>query len=179
MGGGFWISAKRNGAQWRNNGSRDCPSSQLGDSQLRPPSANPFAGHSARPRWIPAATPQLTFSGILGFGSGPLQSLGEGRAANGLFLERLAGGTSFPVRGAALGEGGSRPLSAPRVSGLPLPCSRAVPGLRRYPGVMGVSVFLPFPPLHPGSQVVKSKRCGRRPTLTSRPRFAGRSLSLL
>ena len=112
MGGGFWISAKRNGAQRRNNGSRDCPPfppvpPRAGGS--RPSVAFPespcrvFRADGGASRWIPAASPQLTFSGILGFGSGRLQSLGEGWAANGLFLERLAGGTRFPARGAARG----------------------------------------------------------------------------
>lgn len=62
-----------------------------------------FRADGGASRWIPAASPQQTFSGILAFDSGRPQSLGEGWAANGLFLERLAGGTRFPARGAARG----------------------------------------------------------------------------
>lgn len=89
-------------------------------------------------------------------------------------------------------EPASQPVARPRVSegaapfppiacpALPLPWTRAVPGLRGLPRDNGrVCLSLPLPPLHPGSQVVKSKRCGRRPTLISRPRSVGRSLSLL
>lgn len=56
------------------------------------------------PGWILAASPQLTFSWDSRVCSGRLQSLGEDWAANGLFLERLAGGTRFPARGVAQGQ---------------------------------------------------------------------------
>lgn len=48
MGGGFWISAKRNGAQRRNNGSQDshptpCPQSTSAEAScLQLPSLSPF-----------------------------------------------------------------------------------------------------------------------------------------
>jgi hypothetical protein len=88
------------------------------------------------------------FSGILGFGLGRLQSLGEGQAANGLSLslQRLAGGTRCSARGAARGQRGRRPLSSHRVLGCPAAqAARSVPGPRGYPGIMGVSVSLPHP----------------------------------
>lgn len=178
MGGGFWISAKRNGAQRRNNGSRACPpfppAPRAGGSRLRPASPNPLrrvSGRTARPAGSQPHLPSGLFLGA----SGLTRDYCSPRGRAGLFLERLAGRTaSQPVARPGVSEGAapSPPIACPAVAG----CPRSL----RLPRDDGrVCLSLPLPPLHPDSQVVKSKRCGRRPTLTSRPRFAGRSLSLL
>lgn len=128
MGGGFWISAKRNGAPRRNNGSRLPPPPGLPTKDPAPEdpgfwssSPNPLSRvfwADGASRWVPAASPQLTFSGILdltavtggGLGAivhGPLAPCGWNR----LPIPVAAGGprepppcpsrvrsSSFPVR---------------------------------------------------------------------------------
>lgn len=95
------------------------------------------------PRWILAASPQLTFSGILGFARDDCSYWGR--------AEQPMGCSSSASRV----EPASQPVAWPRVSegaapfppkacpAIPQPWTRAVPGLRGYPGIMGVSVSLP------------------------------------
>lgn len=101
----------------------------------------------------------------------------EGLGSKGAVPRTFCGWNLLPSQaGVKVGAAPLPTLESP--AGQP-PWTRAVLSLLAHPGVMGVSLSLPPPPLYPGPQVVKLKRCGRRPTLTSRPRSAGRSLSLL
>lgn len=61
-----------------------------------------------------------------------------------LFLERFEDRAGGPVPSAVRGQRGRRPLSLVACSAVQLPWARAVPGLRCYPGIMGVSLSLSF-----------------------------------
>jgi hypothetical protein len=159
-----FCKAEWNRVQGRNNGSQDChslnPTPSPPESRDRGfPGAPGLQGNQCA-QLDTSSIPLDDFSGVLRFAWDDCSYRGRARQPMGyLFLERFEDRTGGPAPSAVRGQRGRRPLSLVACSAAQLPWARAVPGLRGYPGIMGVSLslFLLLPPLNPGFQVVKSK----------------------